>query len=85
LRKPVNEYTVNIPPHVQAAKLCKKPPHLVRYVITVNGPQPVENLTSPIDYDHYIEAQLKPVADSILEWTKIDFNRLVSGQQDLFS
>jgi DNA polymerase-2 len=85
LRKPVSDYTVNVPPHVQAAKLCKTPPHMVRYVMTINGPQPVENLTAPIDYDHYIEAQLKPVADSILEWTGTGFDAIVLGQQDLFA
>jgi len=54
LRKSLNEYTVNIPPHAQAARLLKTPSNIIRYYITTNGPQPLENLSSPIDYDHYI-------------------------------
>lgn len=84
LRKNLNEYTVNIPPHAQAARLLKTPKHIIKYYITSNGPQPLENLTSPIDYDHYIDCQLKPVADSILEFTGSSFDNIISGQQDLF-
>ncbi|NLP02152.1 MAG: DNA polymerase II [Fibrobacter sp.] len=84
LRKQVEEYMVNIPPHVQAAKLLESPPHLVKYCITIDGPQPLQKLTSPLDYNHYIDCQLKPVADSILELTGTNFDKITSGQQDLF-
>ena len=85
LRKRLDEYTENIPPHVQAAKLLPAPGHLIRYYMTTSGPQPVENRTAPIDYEHYIECQLKPVADSVLEWLGTGFDKIVSGQQELFS
>jgi DNA polymerase-2 len=84
LRKRLDEYTVNVPPHVQAAKLLENPPHLVRYYITTAGPQPVEKRTAPLDYGHYVESQLKPVADAILEMQGTSFDAIVSGQQDLF-
>lgn len=84
LRKNLNEYTVNIPPHAQAARLLKSPKHIIKYYITSSGPQPLENLSSPLDYDHYIDCQLKPVADSILEFTGTSFDNIISGQQDLF-
>jgi len=70
---------------VQAAKLLDNPVPIVRYYITLEGPQPVEKHTAPLDYDHYIEAQLRPIADSILEWINLDFESIVSGQQDLFN
>ncbi len=38
----------------------------IEYVITVNGPEPKEYSKSPIDYQHYIDKQLKPVEDAIL-------------------
>ncbi|MDG5815992.1 DNA polymerase II [Chitinispirillales bacterium ANBcel5] len=85
LRKSVEEYTVNIPPHVQAAKLLTAPKNLVRYVITQKGPQPIENQTSPIDYQHYLNCQLKPVAESVLERLNCSFEDIISGQQDLFA
>ncbi|MDR3011835.1 MAG: DNA polymerase II [Chitinispirillales bacterium] len=84
MRKDIGSYTSNVPPHVQAAKQLDAPPRLIKYYITQNGPQPIEKLTSPLDYQHYIDSQLRPVADSILWWTGKDFDRLTSGQQDLF-
>jgi len=85
LRKKLDEYTVNIPPHVQAAKQLDNPGHLIRYYITTAGPQPMEKRTAPLDYEHYVESQLKPIADSILEMQGMSFDRIISGQQDLFS
>jgi DNA polymerase-2 len=52
--------------------------------VTVAGPQPAGRLTAPIDYEHYVEAQLKPVADTILEQLGTSFDRIVSVQQELF-
>ncbi len=85
LRKHHDAYTQTIPPHVQAARQLENPPHLIRYCITVDGPQPVQKLRSPLDYQHYIDAQLQPVADSVLELVGRTFSEIVSGQQDLFS
>jgi DNA polymerase-2 len=84
LRKKLDEYTDNVPPHVQAARLLERPPHLVRYYITLCGPQPVEKLTAAIDYGHYIESQIKPIADQVLETMGTNFDRIASGQQELF-
>jgi DNA polymerase II len=85
LRKRLDEYTDQLPPHVQAAKLLDSPGGVIRYYMTIDGPQPVEKRTAPIDYVHYIECQLKPVADSVLEWLGTNFDKIVSGQQELFS
>ncbi|MCL2220331.1 MAG: DNA polymerase II [Chitinispirillia bacterium] len=84
MRKSIDSYTVNVPPHVQAAKQLDAPARLIKYYITKNGPQPVEKLSAPLDYRHYIDSQLGPVADSILWWMNKDFDKLISGQQDLF-
>jgi len=85
VRKELNAYTSNIPPHVQAAKLLDAPVKVVKYYITKTGPQPVEKLSAPIDYQHYMDSQLRPIADSILVWMGSDFDRMVSGQQELFA
>ncbi len=69
---------------MQAAKQLDNPEHVVRYYITTEGPQPVEKLRAPLDYEHYIEAQLRPVADAIIEWIDLDFEDIITGQQDLF-
>ena len=85
VRKDLDAYTSNIPPHVQAAKMLDAPVKVIKYYITKNGPQPVEKLSAPIDYQHYMDSQLRPIADSILVWMGSDFDRIVSGQQELFA
>jgi len=84
LRKPIADYTDHLPPHVQAAKLLASPGRLIRYYITTSGPQPAEQLTAPLDREHYIECQIKPIADSLLEWLGNGFDRIISGQEELF-
>ncbi|GGB82968.1 DNA polymerase [Marinobacterium zhoushanense] len=96
LRQPLEAYTHNQPPHVKAARLLEAerrqqrlPPAYtvgdsVQYLITVNGPEPLELLRSPIDYQHYVDKQLLPVADSILPFLGEGFEALAAPQIDLF-
>nr|WP_238936098.1 DNA polymerase II [Pseudomonas weihenstephanensis] len=96
LRRPLSDYERNVPPHVRAARLADdyndqhgRPRQYqrggsIRYVITVAGPQPLENLTAAVDYDHYLTRQLQPVADAILVFVDDDFSALVGGQLGLF-
>ncbi len=85
LRQSVGDYKKNVPPHVKAAKLLDKPGNRIRYVITVNGPEPVERLRSPINYDHYQEKQLKPIADAIIPLLGKRFDDIAAAQISLFS
>ncbi|MES9872312.1 MAG: DNA polymerase II [Candidatus Sedimenticola sp. 6PFRAG7] len=84
LRRAVNEYQRNIPPHVQAAKKLGKQVRWISYTITLNGPEPLELQTAPIDYDHYIERQLEPVADGILYFVDDSFEQITGDQMKLF-
>ncbi len=96
LRRRLDEYQRNVPPHVRAAKLADdynrrlgRPLQYQRggwisYVMTVNGPEPLEARQSPIDYDHYVTRQLQPLADAILPFVGDDFSRLIGGQMGLF-
>ena len=52
--------------------------------MTVNGPQAVEYQQAPIDYQHYIDKQLQPVADAILPLIGLDFEQIISAQLGLF-
>jgi DNA polymerase-2 len=56
----------------------------IRYLMTLAGPEPIEALHSPIDYEHYLARQLEPVADAILPFLGDSFARLTSPQQALF-
>lgn len=66
LRKEAAEYTKSVPPHVKAARMLDRPVRQIRYLITLRGPVPVELTPKDIDYQHYIDKQLAPIADSIL-------------------
>lgn len=66
LRKDLEEYTKNIPPHVKAALQMEKPGREIRYLITLRGPVPEIMKPKDIDYPHYINKQLRPIADSLL-------------------
>ena len=56
----------------------------ISYVITLAGPEPLENRQAAIDYDHYVTRQLQPVADAILPFVQDDFSTLIGGQLGLF-
>jgi DNA polymerase-2 len=92
LRRKLDEYQRNVPPHVQAARLCASrglsPPARggwVEYVITTAGAEPVAGPLAPLDYQHYVDRQLEPVADGILGLVGTSFRTLVDKQIDLFS
>ncbi|MDZ7684084.1 MAG: hypothetical protein U5O39_02805 [Gammaproteobacteria bacterium] len=52
--------------------------------MTRNGPEPKQYLSSPIDYDFYIERQLAPVADAILSLKSTSLAELIDKQYSLF-
>lgn len=91
LRRHLHEYQKNVPPHVQAARKYVQDTgnrlrrgDWINYVITVNGPEPLETRKSPIDYQHYVDKQLTPVADSILHFMDESLVQLVDNQLSLF-
>ena len=96
LRRRLDEYQVNVPPPVRAARIADQYNALhgrplqyqrggwISYVITVAGPEPLETRASAIDYDHYVSKQLQPVADAILPFVGDDFATLIGGQMGLF-
>ena len=80
IRKTVKEYTKTTPPHIKAARKAGiKTVGLIEYVMTINGPEPVEQRKSAIDYEHYIQKQIKPLADSVLVFYGKNFDDLVQG------
>ncbi|MEH6591081.1 MAG: DNA polymerase II [Halioglobus sp.] len=91
LRRRLDEYQRNIPPHVQAARLYEArglpAPHRgdwVDYVMTSSGAEPAARATAPLDYQYYVDRQLEPVADGILGLVGDSFRALVDKQITLF-
>jgi DNA polymerase-2 len=52
--------------------------------MTISGPQPLERRRAPLDYQHYIERQLQPVADAILPFVRDEFTKLIDPNPGLF-
>jgi len=84
IRRSLDDYQKNVPPHIQAARKLPKSGRSIRYVITRNGPEPVDALASDPDYQHYIEKQLAPAADGILQFLDTSFSAITDAQMQMF-
>ena len=87
LRKPAKEYTATTPPHVAAArKLGSRPGEVIAYAITRAGPEPASARSAPLDYEHYVEKQVRPVAEPVLQVLGLEFSRVIGDdtQTSLF-
>lgn len=90
LRRPLSGYSKSNPPHIKAARKLVEltgealgKGNVIEYVLTINGPEPIVCRQSQIDYQHYIDKQLKPIADSILTFLDDDFENITKQQIDL--
>ena len=95
IRRKLSDY-VNTPPHIKAALIANnvlkergmkqiyQHRSTIRYVITLDGVQPLEFTTNKLDYDFYVEKQLRPIADDILPFIDNDFESIVGNQMGLF-
>jgi len=90
IRKNLADYTKTTPPHVKAARMLPKlESSIIEYYMTMNGPMPVsirEKKNTKLDYDHYLEKQIKPIADTILSLFDQNFDDILknSKQKNLF-
>ncbi|TLU66439.1 DNA polymerase II [Thalassotalea litorea] len=96
LRRKLDEYQKNVPPHVKAARhadeihqATDKPLRYqnkgwIEYVMTMAGPQTLEHQQAPIDYQLYIDRQLAAIADGILPFIGKDFASICDQQMQLF-
>jgi DNA polymerase-2 len=88
LRKDADEYTATTPPHVAAARKSNRSSgRLISYVMTTAGPEPVDNVQHPLDREHYVAKQVRPVAEPVLAALGLDFDRVIGDdrQMDLYS
>jgi DNA polymerase-2 len=92
LRRKIEDYEKNVPPHVQAALKRSRSAtsarafkeRWVRYVVTVRGPEPLENEVRALDYQHYLDRQLAPAADALLRLKGTSVGEIVNAQLRLF-
>ena len=83
LRKRPTEYTANTPPHVAAARKSNSTDRVVAYVMTSAGPEPLDALRNPPDREHYLDKQVRPVAEPVLAVLGLDFDQVVGDDRQL--
>lgn len=101
IRKELESYTKTTPPHVKAARKLEDAgvlltSTLIEYVMTEDGPEPLQLRDakagsgkpkhSPIDYEHYLDKQVRPIADAILCFYGSSLDDILKGhsQKTLF-
>lgn len=96
IRRSLDDYVKNVPPHIQAAKKAEvylqrqglpsryQNRGFIEYVITKAGAEVVDLTEQPLDYEHYIQRQLRPIVDGILNLCGDSFARIVDKQLGLF-
>ena len=84
IRRGLQDYQRNAPPHIKAARKLPAVGRSIRYFITRNGPEPADMLESAIDYQHYLDKQLAPAADSILQFMDTSFADITDAQLQMF-
>jgi DNA polymerase-2 len=84
LRKGLASYTAATPPHVAAARKSRAPPgRVIAYVITTQGPEPLDAQRAPPDREHYLERQVRPVAEPVLQTLGLEFDVVIGAATQL--
>ena len=90
LRKQADDYRARAPHVVAARKQAAARPDepsswrsVIDYVITVEGPEPAAGRLHRIDYEHYIERQIRPVAEPVLAISRRDFGEVRRNERQL--
>lgn len=84
LRRELDAYVKNVPPHVRAARQLGEATRDIAYCMTVRGPEPASERSSAFDYRHYLERQLLPAADGLLQHLGTSMARIIDPQLPLF-
>jgi DNA polymerase-2 len=96
LRRRLDEYVKNVPPHIQAARKAQRARSeqgfvaneaesgWIEYIMTRSGAEPIRFTTQKPDYEFYIERQIEPIADAILGFVGDSMEKLFGRQIGLF-
>ncbi len=83
IRKNLDDYAMNAQ-HVKAARKLKDfKGNSIEYVLTEDGPEPIQNQKHKLDYKHYIDKQIKPIANAVLIFFDITLDELLEGSKQV--
>src|SRR5690606_38622215 len=83
LRKDAEGYTATTPPHVAAARKSSQQGRVISYVMTSAGAEPIDNVRHPLDREHYVEKQIRPVAEPVLAALGLEFERVIGDRRQM--
>ena len=84
IRKSVDSYTKTTPPHIKAARKAGiEKVGIIEYYMTVDGPEAVGFQKSKIDYDHYVDKQIKPLAEAVLTFFELTFDDVLKASKQV--
>ncbi len=83
LRRSAEDYTANQPPQVKAARLLgwTEQRGRVEYVITKEGPRPIALPGLPPDAEHYLQHQVRPLWESLVDAAGLKLPDSWDGQE----
>ncbi len=85
LSKPARDYTKQIPVHIRAVLALpveeQNEIREIEYYMTLRGPIPASLEPKDLDYAHYIEKQLKPIAADLLNLQGVRIEEILEGDQ----
>ena len=83
LRRPAEDYTANQPPQVKAARLLgwTEQKGRIEYVITREGPRPISLPGLPPDAEHYLEHQVRPLWEGLVDAAGLKLPDSWDGQE----
>lgn len=86
LRKKLDQYEASAPHVVAARKVTGRTPRTISYVITVDGAEPATERRAAIDHEHYVQRQVRAVAEPVLTLLGLSFDKVIGddAQLDLF-
>jgi DNA polymerase-2 len=51
--------------------------------MTTAGPEPTDNVAHPLDREHYVDKQVRPVAEPVLAALGLDFERVIGDSRQI--
>lgn len=83
LRRPAEDYTASQPPQVKAARLLgwTEQRGRIEYIMTREGPRPVGLPGLPPDAEHYLEHQVRPFWESLVDAAGLKVPQSWDGQE----
>jgi len=60
-----------------------RPGRIIRYVMTTDGPEPAAEIRSPLDHEHYVQRQVRAVAEPVLALLDLEFDQVIGDDTQL--